>query len=55
MDDDGWGREEILAPGAGRDELLDPAVDDDPDDVGLRPRRLDDFVGQSELTWSRPA
>ncbi len=36
-----------------RDEFLDPvsrADDaDEPDDVGLRPRRLDEFVGQREL------
>ena len=33
-----------------RDEFLDPrAASDENDDVGLRPRRLDEFVGQSEL------
>jgi Holliday junction DNA helicase RuvB len=35
-----------------RDEFLDPAVSDDVEDAveaGLRPRRLDEFVGQSEL------
>jgi Holliday junction DNA helicase RuvB len=35
-----------------RDEFLDPAVGDDGEDVvdvGLRPRRLDEFVGQAEL------
>jgi Holliday junction DNA helicase RuvB len=35
-----------------RDELLDPDEGDDDEakvDIGLRPRRLDDFVGQREL------
>jgi Holliday junction DNA helicase RuvB len=33
-----------------REEFLDPQESvDEVDDVGLRPRRLDDFVGQSEL------
>jgi Holliday junction DNA helicase RuvB len=33
-----------------RDEFLDPrTASDENDDVGLRPRRLDEFVGQSEL------
>ena len=35
-----------------RDEFLDPALDDEVDETveaGLRPRRLDEFVGQSEL------
>jgi Holliday junction DNA helicase RuvB len=35
-----------------RDEFLDPSLNDDADDaveVGLRPRRLAEFVGQSEL------
>ena len=36
-----------------RDEFLDPRAGhedtDDADEVGLRPRRLDEFVGQSEL------
>jgi Holliday junction DNA helicase RuvB len=35
-----------------RDEFLDPAVSDDAEDAadaGLRPRRLDEFVGQAEL------
>jgi Holliday junction DNA helicase RuvB len=38
--------------GAVRDEFLDPAVSDDVEDAveaGLRPRRLDEFVGQAEL------
>ena len=36
-----------------RDEMLDPASIPDPDEIaleaGLRPQRLDDFVGQAEL------
>lgn len=33
-----------------RDEFLDPQTSsDESDEVGLRPRRLDEFVGQSEL------
>jgi Holliday junction DNA helicase RuvB len=35
-----------------RDEFLDPAISDDVEDAveaGLRPRRLDEFVGQAEL------
>ncbi len=38
-------REELLTPHATEDEALDEAVDE----VGLRPRDLDEFVGQREL------
>ena len=57
----GWGREESFdadsyldrgapALSGGRDPIVDPlATDDDAIEVGLRPKRLDDFVGQTEL------
>ncbi|MFM7879775.1 MAG: RuvB-like domain-containing protein, partial [Acidimicrobiaceae bacterium] len=35
-----------------REEFTDPAITTDPadlDDIGLRPKSLDDFVGQREL------
>ena len=35
-----------------REEFTDPAITTDPadhDDIGLRPKTLDDFVGQGEL------
>ena len=38
-------REELLSPQATEDEALDELVDE----VGLRPRTLDEFVGQREL------
>ncbi|MCB0991840.1 MAG: Holliday junction branch migration DNA helicase RuvB [Acidimicrobiales bacterium] len=54
--DEGWGREEFLDhvpadPAVGRDPLVDPIADFDDEqiEIGLRPRRLDDFVGQAEL------
>src|SRR5262249_51833645 len=47
-------RDELLNPGATDDELVDewtdaPARGQLGDDVGLRPKRLDEFVGQAEL------
>ncbi len=60
MGDDGWGRHESLpetassggsADRGGRDPIVDAWPDDDDDHAerGLRPRRLDEFVGQPEL------
>ena len=52
MTEHDWGREEGFrrAPSENRDEILraDP-VGEDQDEVGLRPRRLEEFVGQQEL------
>ena len=45
-------REELLDPRASEDDLLlEPAVADPraETDPGVRPRQLDDFVGQAEL------
>jgi len=52
MAENEWGREEGFSRGEkkNRDELLSAEVAvDDNDEAGLRPRRLDEFVGQTEL------
>ena len=52
MTDNEWGREEGFhrETSDSRDEVLRPeVVVDDRDEAGLRPRRLEEFVGQAEL------
>ena len=52
MSEDEWGREEGFRRGENeeRDEVLSAdLVREDNDEAGLRPRRLDEFVGQAEL------
>ena len=52
MTDNEWGREEGFhrETSDSRDEVLRPeVVVDDKDEAGLRPRRLEEFVGQAEL------
>jgi Holliday junction DNA helicase RuvB len=52
MSENEWGREEGFRRGENenRDEVLSAdLVIEDNDEVGLRPRRLDEFVGQAEL------
>tara|TARA_Y100000590_G_scaffold251412_2_gene282341 strand:+ start:21869 stop:22954 length:1086 start_codon:yes stop_codon:yes gene_type:complete len=52
MSEDEWGREEGFRRGENeeRDEVLSAdLVREDNDEAGLRPRRLDEFVGQEEL------
>ena len=52
MSENEWGREEGFRRGENkdRDEVLSADVaGDDNDEAGLRPRRLDEFVGQTEL------
>ena len=52
MNENEWGREEGFRRGdnQNRDQLLSADVaDEERDEAGLRPRRLDEFVGQTEL------
>ena len=52
MTDNEWGREEGFhrETSDSRDEVLRPeVVVDDKDEAGLRPRRLEEFVGQADL------
>ncbi|HAF67673.1 MAG TPA: Holliday junction branch migration DNA helicase RuvB, partial [Acidimicrobiaceae bacterium] len=52
MSENEWGREEGFRRGENQDreEVLSADVaGDDGDEAGLRPRRLDEFVGQTEL------
>ena len=52
MSENEWGREEGFrrSENKDRDEILSADVaSDDNDEAGLRPRRLDEFVGQTEL------
>ena len=52
MSEDEWGREEGFRRGENeeRNEVLSAdLVREDNDEAGLRPRRLDEFVGQAEL------
>ena len=53
MTDSDWGREEGFRRNESEDReevLRADLVDEDQDEVGLRPRRLAEFVGQPELT-----
>ena len=52
MSEDAWGRDEGFRRGENeeRNEVLSAdLVREDNDEAGLRPRRLDEFVGQAEL------
>ena len=52
MTENDWGRDEGFrrTQSESRDEILQAdVVEEDQDEIGLRPRRLEEFVGQSEL------